>query len=291
MNKILIFGAGGMIGHKMFRVLTAQKKYQVIGTLRRHRNEFQTFNLFNAENSIECLDVANFADVEKILNQVKPDVILNCIGITLRKPEIKNEELCKKINSDFPHFLKKWIQENNKYLIHFSTDCVFSGKDGPYTEASIPSATDTYGQTKAKGEVVDQGCLTLRGSMIGRELTGKTELLEWALSQKNKQIKGFRKAMYAGVTTDTMAELVVQLLQKPLSGLYQVSGTPISKFDLLMLINKHFNLNQVIEADDSYATEKILISDKLSQTMGFYCSDWDQMVKKITLDSFKYDIA
>ena len=278
--KILVIGVGGMIGHKMFQILKS-KGHEVLGTIKKDKFKYEHFNLFLKDELIEHVDVLDHNKILQILNETKPEVILNCVGITLRKTEINDFEYCKKVNSDFPHFLKKWVEENKSYLIHFSTDCIFSGKDGPYTEESRTSAEDIYGRTKAAGEVTGNHTLTLRGSMIGRELYGKTELLEWAISQKNKTIKGFSKAIYSGVTTNFMAELVSELISMPkkLTGLYQVSSEPITKLDLLRLINKYFDLKMTINEDSGFSTSKILINEKLKKSIGFNCPTWPEMVE------------
>lgn len=289
--NILIIGAGGMIGHKMFQILKAQG-HRVTGTIRQAKDHYDKFKIFTEDEIIDLVDVSEFEKTENILNSVKPEIILNCVGITLRKPEVKNLEYCKKINSEFPHFLKKWTEVNNSYLIHFSTDCVFSGKDGPYTEESLFSAEDIYGKTKAAGEVTGSQALTLRGSMIGRELYGKTELLEWVIAQRGKQIKGFSNAIYTGVTTNLMAKLVAGLILLPnkLTGVYQVSSEPISKLELLKLINDCYKLNLTIIEDSGYSTSKILMSEKLKRNMGFNCPKWPEMVDDLTKDLFNYDV-
>lgn len=279
--KILIMGAGGMIGHKMYEKLKAQ--HEVYACFRRPFSEYEKFKLFDSRYVIDGIDVAHFNHVEKVLNQVKPDVILNCIGITLRKPEIKDLAYSLEINSLYPHKLKAWVVSHKAHLIHFSTDCVFDGKDEFYTELSPPSADDIYGKTKYLGETKGPHCLTLRGSMIGRELYGKTELLEWAISQKGKTIKGFKKAWYSGVTTQVMADLVSQILnQNPLPmGLLQISSEPITKYDLLVKLNRIMGLNLVINEDYDYVSKKILKSDKVRHELNFVCPSWDEMISHL----------
>jgi len=288
--KILVIGAGGMIGHKMFQILKS-KGHQVFGAVKQNNSQYAKFNLFADSELFDHVDVLDSNKIIQILNDLKPDVILNCVGITLRKPEIKDFEYSHKINTEFPHFLRTWAQDHKSYLIHFSTDCVFSGKDGPYTEESRTSAEDIYGRTKAAGEVVGPCTLTLRGSMIGRELFGKTELLEWALSQKNKQVKAFSKVIYSGVTTNLMAELVAKLVLMPkkLTGIYQVSSEPISKLELLQLIDKYFHLNLAIIEESTPVSSKILISEKLKKTIGFNCPSWVQMLEEISKDVLNYN--
>lgn len=284
--RILIFGAGGMIGHRMFKTLKKQG-HEVFGTLKKDLKEYDQFNIFKKSEIVTHLDVLDSKYVIESLNQIQPDVVLNCVGITLRKPEITDEAYCTKVNAEFPHLLDRWCTENKKYLIHFSTDCVFSGKDGPYTEDSVKSATDIYGRTKAAGEVSSAYSLTLRGSMIGLELFGKTELLEWALSQKGQTIKGYSQAIYSGITTNLMGDLVSKIIAKPpfLTGLYQVSSDPISKYDLLVLINKVFNLNMTILKEEAHATSKVLISKKIQNQIGFICPGWNEMLDQILIEN------
>ena len=288
--KILVIGAGGMIGHKMFQILK-QHGHEVYGTVRQPVSHYQKFGLFNPGELFDQIDVLDHDKLNEVFSQLKPDVILNCVGITLRKPEINDEDYSRKVNSEFPHFLNSYVEKSGSYLIHFSTDCVFSGQDGPYSEDSPRSANDVYGRTKAAGEVVGGHALTLRGSMIGRELSGKTELLEWALSKKGKVVKGFSKVIYSGVTTNIMAELVAVLLKMPAkpTGLYQVSSAPISKYELLNLINKSFRLNLTILEDSSYASSKVLLSEKLKKNIGFNCPTWPEMVDELAKDLFNYN--
>lgn len=243
-------------------------------------------NVFNPAKVVEGVDVVPFEGLEAALNRVMPDAVVNCIGITLRKEQVGDAEYCYEVNGMLPHRLKCWGQRNNARIIHFSTDCVFDGSEGHYTETSNPTAKDVYGKSKYLGEITDSNCLTLRGSIIGRELTGKTELLEWALSQRGTQIKGFSKVIYSGVTTNVMAKLVAQILQRPvfLSGLYQISSEPISKYELLQKINVAFGLDTKITEDCSYVSKKDLVSLKLKNEIGFVCPSWDEMIKELVTD-------
>ena len=181
--KIFILGAGGMIGHKMYQEISKHHA-ETYACFRKPFDHYKAFDIFNPKKVIDNIDVLPFENLEKALNEIKPDVILNCVGITLSKAEIKDLNYCLELNSFLPQRLKCWAAQNGAKLIHFSTDCVFDGTQGSYVENSYPSATDIYGRTKYLGEVHGPNCLTLRGSMIGPELYGKTELLEWALSQK-----------------------------------------------------------------------------------------------------------
>ena len=163
------------------------------------------------------------------------------------------------------------MSSNNSKLIHFSTDCVFSGIDGSYDEKAILDANDLYGITKGLGEVVSKNTLTLRSSMIGRELQYKTELLEWFLSKKNEEVNGYSNVIYSGITTLQMAYFVNDIIHKfpELTGLFNIASNPISKNDLLLLLNKHFNNHSIILKDESYISKKNLISQKFYSTTQF----------------------
>jgi dTDP-4-dehydrorhamnose reductase len=280
--KILILGAGGMIGHEMYRVLSKTFP-ETYACFRQSFEIYKEMGVFDATKVLDNVDVLPFVHLERKLDALKPDVILNCVGITLRKKEIENFDYCLEVNSFHPQRLRCWVQKNSKYLVHFSTDCVFDGALGAYSETSYPSAKDIYGRTKYLGEVAGENCLTLRGSMIGRELTGKTELLEWAFSQKGQQIKGYSKAIYSGVTTTVMAQLVASLLANKtcLTGVYQVSSEPISKFDLLNKINHFFKLGMSVVEDSKYSSRKDLDSSKIKKAVGFVSPSWDEMLTQL----------
>lgn len=281
--KILIFGANGMIGHQMWYKLNKEFPGSVYGTVRKEASFYEKFKIFNTDYLIPNLDITDFVKVLKVLDEVKPDVILNCIGITLRKPEIKNPELCQEVNSLFPQRLGRWAAQHQKRLIHFSTDCVFGGGDGMYTEDSIPDAKDVYGKTKFLGEVLGSHSLTLRCPIIGREIEGKTELIEWFLQQRNKAIKGYSKAIYSGITSAEMARQIILIIRKypNLTGLYQISSEPISKYDLLVLLNEISALNATIHKDESYSTNKSLDSKKYRQLTGYNPPSWSSMLREM----------
>lgn len=281
--KILIFGANGMIGHQMWYKLNKEFPNSVFGTVRKDATYYEKFKIFDTKFLIPNLDVTNIQKVFHVLDQLKPDVVINCVGITLRKPEIKNPELCQEVNSLFPQRLGRWAAQHQKRLIHFSTDCVFSGGDGLYTELSIPDAQDVYGKTKFLGEVLSNYALTLRCPIIGREIEGKTELIEWFLKQKNSTIKGYSKAIYSGITSAEMARQIIYIIRKypNLTGLYQISSEPISKYDLLVMLNQISGLNATINKDESYSTNKSLDSKKYRQLTGYNSPSWNSMLSEM----------
>lgn len=282
--KILVLGGAGMLGHQIF--LKLQKAFgesQVGCTLRKPKSHYDRFQIFKKSKVIEGVDVFDFTRTQEALFSYQPDVIVNCIGLTLRKKELADIEKCYTINGMLPHRLAKWGMQNNCKVIHFSTDCVFDGKKGNYTENDVPTADDPYGQSKFLGEIQHPNSLTLRLSIVGRELEGKTELLEWFLSQKGKSVQGYSKALYSGLTTNKVADEVVRILQSypQLQGLYQVASQPISKFELLKMANEIFECKTEVNEKSDYIVDKTLSCDRYSSTTGFKKPSWKEMLVQL----------
>src|SRR5207253_2340396 len=152
--------------------------------------------------------------------------------------------VCLSINSLFPHRLARLCHAAKARLIHVSTDCVFSGRKGNYTEADQPDAEDLYGRSKLLGEVQGPGCLTLRTSIIGRELDTRQGLVEWFLSNQGRKVKGYRRAIFSGLTTDALSELIGRIIlnHPDLEGLWHVASAPINKFELISLVRDVFKV-------------------------------------------------
>jgi dTDP-4-dehydrorhamnose reductase len=283
--KILIFGAAGMIGHRIWLEAQSLKEAEVFGVVRKAKSHYQKFKIFNDNIHYE-IDVSSWSKVEEILAKVRPDVIVNALGITIRKPEMSDVQKSLEINSFFPRRLLKWAQENSSRVIHLSTDCVFDGSTGQYLETSQPSAKDNYGKTKFLGEIEGQSALTLRFSCIGRELDSHTELLDWYLLQNGKNIKGFGKAIYSGVTTQVVAREVIRMVTQfpELNGLFQLSSSPISKYDLLCLVQKVYGTNGAIIRNDDYIADKTLVCEKYKKVTGFSAPTWQKMVEDLYQD-------
>lgn len=285
--KILILGANGLIGHKIYQVLSDEFS-DVWAHLRKPLRSYKFKNIYNFKKVIEDLDLSDFTKLKNELDQLNPDLIINAAGITIRRGI--NQSMFKTIliNSVLPHFLEQWVSKNkDRRLIHFSTDCVFLGKNGKYKEDSIKDANDIYGKTKSLGEVSGPQSLTLRGSMIGRELDYHTELVEWFLSQKGKTIKGFTNVIYSGITTIKMAKFVKYIINNypTLSGLYNISSIPISKYKLLTLLNMTFNNKVKILKEPSYSSKKDLISNKFFAELGLIQPEWEDLLKELKEDS------
>ncbi len=282
--KVLILGADGMIGHKMAQSLSEENGVEII--LNSRSNSKILSHLYPKckiyENDFLKDDINNLLDI------VHPDLIVNAVGITIRRG-VEDFKKASLINSIFPHKIDNWASKFDKKLIHFSTDCVYSGKKGNYLDNDYPDAEDNYGKSKASGEISSENTLTIRSSMVGREIFNKTELLEWVVSNKDKKINGYENVIYSGVTTLWMSKTIVKILTKlpELNGIYNISSEPISKYDLISKINKHFKLNIDIEADQSFFSNKSLNSNKFFLESKIEKPNWDEMLLNLYNDSKK----
>jgi dTDP-4-dehydrorhamnose reductase len=291
--KILILGGNGMIGHKIYQVL---KSYfiETWVSLRYNKSCYEKFDFFDLNKILYNIDLVNLENLSNHLNILNPDIIINAAGITIRRGV--NNELSKtiRLNSVLPHFLEEWGTASiGTRIIHLSTDCVFSGESGNYSESSFTDAKDMYGRTKALGELNGSSSLTLRSSMIGREIDNNTELLEWFLKNNNKEIKGYSNALYSGITTLQMALFIKDIILSfpTLTGIINIASNPISKYDLLILLNKHFNNQSKILKDETYVSKKNLNAQKFYSITNFNIPDWENMIKDLKQDSdnnYKY---
>tara|TARA_A100001011_G_C14109207_1_gene756184 strand:+ start:84 stop:956 length:873 start_codon:yes stop_codon:yes gene_type:complete len=282
--KVLILGADGMIGHKMAQSLNEEDGLEII--LNSRSNSKILSHLYP-----KCKIYKNDFlkdDINNLLDIVHPDFVINAVGITIRRG-VEDFKKASLINSIFPNKIDNWASKFDKKLIHFSTDCVYSGKKGNYLDSDIPDAEDNYGKSKANGEISSENTLTIRSSMVGREIFNKTELLEWVVSNKNKKINGYENVIYSGVTTLWMSKTIVKILTKfpELNGIYNISSEPISKYDLICKINKHFKLNIDVEADRSFFSNKSLNSNKFFLKSKIEKPNWDEMLLNLYNDSKK----
>ena len=278
-----------MLGHKLWQLLP-QRFDDVWVTIRKKKSDYGTLGLFQQDRVIESVDATDLSSLRKLLGQVKPDVIVNAIAVTKRHEDPNNHSPAIALNALLPHWLDEWGATEGARVLHFSTDCVFDGATGGYTEDFRINAEDIYGRSKALGELHGKNSLTLRTSFIGRELTGGTELLEWFLAQEGKRIRGFRQAIYSGLTTLVATRLIGDIIEKhkDLHGLYHVSSEPINKYELLCLAKKVFGLNIDIDPDDRFICKRNLDDTRFRQATGFVCPSWDQMLRSLVEDLTPY---
>ena len=278
--KILILGVDGMIGHKMAQVLDKPNFDLFLNT----RSQSDFFKIKFPNSTIYDYDFIK-QNIEQLIEKCSPDYIINSSGITKRRGAADNLET-EYLNILLPRKIDLWCKKNQKKQILFSTDCVFSGDKGNYNDFDISDAIDNYGSSKGKGELNSKSTLTLRSSMIGREIYNKTELLEWVIYNKNKKIKGFDNAIYSGVTTLWMSNILIEIIEKypRLYGIYNISSRPISKFDLITKINYYFKLNIDIVKDSSYSSNKSLNSNRFFTETNLKKPNWDKMLYNLYID-------
>ncbi len=273
--KILILGASGMLGHMLFSELL-ERGLDVYGSTRAPldcRKEYQT-------RLVSGVDALNMPSVLGVLDTVRPQVLINAVGVIRHLPEGREALPCIQMNAAFPHMLLQACTARNIRLIHYSTDCVFDGKAGrPYTESDRPTASDVYGLTKYLGEVAGPNALTVRTSIIGPELRGKHSLLEWFLAQEGA-VRGFTEAIYTGLPTSEHARILAEyILPRPdIAGLYQVAAPAISKYDLLRLIAETYQKPIIITPDKSVQEDKRLSGEAFQALTGYVPPVWTDML-------------
>ena len=289
--KILVLGAEGMLGHKMFQLLS-QRFQGTWGTVRHAISEplYQRIPLFGSERVVAGVDAMDLAAVERRLEEIRPDAVVNCVGVVKQRDEAKDAIPTITLNSLLPHRLAARAARWGGRFVHVSTDCVFSGRRGNYAENDVTDAEDLYGRSKALGEVVREGALTLRTSIIGRELANFRSLLEWFLDQEGKNVRGFRRVIYSGVTTNYLANVIGTILtdHPRLSGLYQVVSPPITKHDLLCCLRDAYRLNVEIVPDDSEVSDRSMSGEKFRGATGIPMPRWDSLVAQLASDPTPY---
>jgi dTDP-4-dehydrorhamnose reductase len=288
-RTILILGATGMLGHMLARVLSPL--HSVVGTISTPYDQTKKIDqLLPRDRCIDLLDITDWPRVEVILRKWRPDFVLNCVGLIKHKMNKRQTLDAILINSVFPRQLARSCTELGIRLIHFSTDCVFAGRPGVKGLTDVPDAVDIYGVTKRLGEVDYGSSLTLRTSFIGRQIVGNEELIEWAISQSGHVVNGFRRAIYSGLTTRALSDVVARVINQfpNLVGLYQVASSPISKFDLLSELNMRLRLGMTINPDDSFECDRTLDGSEFSKVTGIQVPSWDAMLSELCSDQAIY---
>ncbi len=277
--KVLVLGANGMLGSTIYRFLSKKTDWTTYGTLR-SAELIKQFSPDISGNLISDCDVVDNDKLNQVLTELKPDVVINCIGVIKQITDANNSEKMNEINALLPHKLSKISAEIGARLIHISTDCVFSGDKGNYTESDIPDAEDVYGKSKLLGEVSEKHCITLRTSMIGHEMNTKNSLIEWFLSQ-NDNCKGYTNAIFSGFPTIILAELIVDIIipMKELYGVYHVASEPISKFDLLKLISDVYGKKIELIPDGELVIDRSLSANKFQKITGYKALEWRSMIE------------
>jgi len=277
--KVLVIGASGMIGSTVLRVLSEKNDWEVFGSVR-DGSVKRFFSESIAARLMVGVDVEQTTHLVKLLDQIRPDVVVNCAGLTKHKPEADDPLVSIPINTLMPHRLAGLCKLICARLIHISTDCVFSGEKGRYAEDDFADARDVYGKSKALGELHYPHTITLRTSTIGHELQSQYGLLDWFLSQEGR-CKGYYRAIFSGLPTVVFAQVIrdVVIPRDELSGLYHVAAKPINKYELLELIAEVYGKTIDIVPEDKLVIDRSLDSTRFQLATGYIAPEWPELIK------------
>lgn len=282
--RVLVMGAAGMLGHKVYQTLG--ETHEVRGTVRRPIGDVEEYGVLDRDRVLEGVDARISETVERAFLSAKPDVVVNCLGLI--KPLAKDPALAIELNSLFPQRLARYCDLSGARLVQISTDCVFSGRQGNYSEDSIPDPEDLYGRTKLLGEVTYSPHLTIRTSIIGRELGTKHNLVEWILSQRG-EVNGFANAVFSGLTTRALSRMLVSLLEvDDLHGLLHLAGERVNKYDLLNLVVAHFGLDLTVNRHEDFHSDRGLAAEPFKK-LGISVPTMDEMVAEMAAENAIYE--
>lgn len=278
---ILVLGASGMLGNAIFRFFSGQSQYETFGSVRSSASS-QMLPEKMRSHVIAGADVGNHDSLIHLFEKARPQIVINCIGVVKQLESAKDPLHTIPINSILPHRLAHLSNLVGARFIHLSTDCVFTGKTGLYTEESAPDARDLYGLSKLLGEVSYPNSVTLRTSIIGHELHGAHSLICWFLSQKNS-VRGFSKAIFSGLPTVEIARVISEYVipNRNLSGLYHLSAEPIDKARLLELVKNTYEKDIEIIRDDKLMIDRSLDSSKFRKETGYQPPSWPDLIQRM----------
>lgn len=278
-KRVLVLGATGMLGNTVLRFIADSSDYQAYGSVRTH-SALRLLPKDLHPHVITGVDVENIDSLTRLFALVHPNVVINCIGLVKQLAEADDPLAAIPINALLPHRLARLCEVAGARLVHMSTDCVFSGAKGMYTEADASDAKDLYGRSKYLGEVDYPHAITLRTSIIGHELDGARSLVGWFLAQTGS-IKGFKRAIFSGLPTVEIARVIRDhVIPHPeLHGLYHLSADPINKFDLLTLVAQTYGKAIDISADDQLFIDRSLDSTRFRQSTGFVPKPWPELIR------------
>lgn len=279
--RILILGGDGMIGHQCFQQLHMQHHVKV--TLHQSETAYQSITWFTNQNSYFNVDVCQLETVSHALRDFLPDVVINATGIVKQLKTAQLHLPIIHVNALFPHQLAELAAAYGARVIQITPDCVFDGMKGDYLETDVANAQDLYGRTKFLGELPYPHCFTLRTSFVGLELSRKVGLIEWFLKQRS-DIKGFKKAIYTGLTTMELSRVIADIINNhpDLSGVWQVASEKITKFDLLTQLKEKVGFTDVnIFPDDDFFCDRSLLANRFNTATGYVPPSWDDMLDEL----------
>jgi len=287
--RVLILGGAGMLGHKLGQVLG--ERFETYVAVRTEPGRLLRAGLFPTDRVVSGVDVLDADSLHRAFAAARPDVVVNAVGVIKQLPTASDPIAAITTNALLPHRLALACRAVGARLVHFSTDCVFSGDRGSYREDDTPDAHDLYGRSKLLGEVAGAGSLTLRTSIIGRELDTQNGLVEWFLSNRGGQVNGYAQVMYSGLPTIVLAEIVARLIADfpELSGLYQVASEPIDKYSLLRLVDDAYDARVRIHPVDQPRKDMSLDGRRFREATGIEIPPWSELVRRMAHDPTPYE--
>ena len=277
-KKILILGASGMLGSTMIRLFAESEHFDVTGAVRSASGvRFLPDRL--QKSIVSGIDAEDMVSVRKLISNLRPDVVVNCIGLVKQLSDVNDPLVALPINSLFPHKLARCCLELGARVIHLSTDCLFTGRDGLYKETDVADAHDLYGISKRLGEIDYDNAITLRTSIIGHELNGNRSLVSWFLSQEGR-VEGYKNAIFSGLPTVEMSRVIRDYVipNSDLRGVYHVSADPINKFDLLSLVAEIYEKDIKIESSEGFVIDRSLDSTRFRGLTGYNPPSWPELI-------------
>jgi len=287
--KVLILGATGMLGHKLVHCLS--EHFEVYSTIRGSFYQVEKYGIFRRERIVETVDATAATRLEKIIAEVAPDIVINAVGVVKLLPSAKDVITTLELNSILPQRLAILSKKFGFRLILFSTDCVFDGGRGMYNEQDTPNALDLYGKSKQLGEISQENVLTIRSSIIGRELNTSHSLIEWFLSNRGGRVFGYTTAIYSGFPTIVIADIIKGLIvdHPSLCGVHHIASEPINKYELLGLVDEFYDAAVEIEPSDQLVIDRSLDGSAFNSITGFQPECWPAMIQKMAEDKTPYD--
>lgn len=279
--KVLVLGATGMLGNAVLRLFARSPGFEVTGTARSAGTVGRLPEALRGQVLIG-VDVEQFDSLAGAFARVRPDVVINCVGLVKQLSEANDPLAALPINAVLPHRLARLCAVAGARLVHVSTDCVFRGTKGRYTEADPPDAEDLYGRSKLLGEVDYPHAVTLRTSIIGHELGSAHGLVGWFLEQSGT-IRGYTRAIFSGLPTVELATVIRdRVLPDPgLRGLYHVAAAPVAKYDLLEMVGRQYGRATRIEPDDRVAIDRSLDGSRFTRATGYVAPDWPELIRRM----------
>jgi len=283
--KILVLGVTGMLGNAVFRVFSGDGEHEIWGTLR-SGTALRHFPQGSHARLLCGVDVLDQDALVATMGKVKPDVVINCVGLIKQLADANDPLTALPINAMLPHRLARLCELAGARLIHVSTDCVFSGRKGLYLERDLSDAEDLYGKSKYIGELHDlPHAITLRTSIIGHELGSNYALVDWFLSQQG-EVRGFTKAVFSGLPTVELARVMKDFVvpHPELSGLYHVAAEPIDKFRLLSLVAAQYGKQIDIWPDDALVIDRSLDGSRFAEATDYLAPEWPELIRRMHAD-------